>query len=226
MRAARKDGLATRQRLLDVAAAVFADKGYRDTTVGEICERAGVNTAAINYHFGGKDELYAAAWKNGFDEALRVYPPGGGVADDAPAEARFHGLISSLLHRVLSEGRLGHAGRLLVRELTHPTEAIEHVRNEAIRPLHERASGLIREMLGPQATETDLAFSAMSVIHQCLAIAMRTRRLPAFDRYVEIAAADIEALADHITEFSLAGLAAVRATHRMRAARARPRSGR
>ena len=179
MRAARKDGLATRERLLEVASAVFAEKGYRDTTVGEICERAGVNTAAINYHFGGKDELYAAAWQNAFNEALRVYPPGGEVADDAPCEQRFHGFISSLLHRVLSEGRLGHAGSLLVRELTHPTEAIDHVRHEAILPLHERASGLIHEILGPGATETDIAFSSMSVIHQCLATAMRTRRLPA-----------------------------------------------
>jgi AcrR family transcriptional regulator len=211
MRATRKDGLATRERLVEVASAVFAEKGYRDTTVGQICESAGVNTAAINYHFGGKDELYAAAWRNAFDEVLRAYPPDGGVAADAPVEKRFHGFISALLHRVLSEGRLGHAGSLLVRELTHPTEAIDHVRDEAIRPLHERVSGLIRELLGPSATETDLAFSAMSVIHQCLATAMRTRRLPAFDRYVEIAAADIPALADHIAEFSLAGLAAVRA---------------
>src|SRR5579862_3501720 len=49
----------TRERLLEAAGEVFAQKGFREATIREICSRAGANIAAINYHFGGKERLYA-----------------------------------------------------------------------------------------------------------------------------------------------------------------------
>jgi AcrR family transcriptional regulator len=56
----RQDGTATRQHILEVAGQVFAERGFADATSKEICERAGTNVAAVNYHFGSKDELYYA----------------------------------------------------------------------------------------------------------------------------------------------------------------------
>ncbi len=47
----------TRSDLLDAAAELFAAHGYHQTTHAEICERAGANIAAINYHFGDKEHL-------------------------------------------------------------------------------------------------------------------------------------------------------------------------
>src|SRR3954451_22724831 len=46
------ENLKTRQRLLEVAGEVFAEQGFKNATVREICKRAEANVAAINYHFG------------------------------------------------------------------------------------------------------------------------------------------------------------------------------
>src|ERR1700736_611736 len=48
----------TREKLLEVAEHVFADRGYQAATIREICVRAGANVAAVNYHFGDKLGLY------------------------------------------------------------------------------------------------------------------------------------------------------------------------
>ncbi len=207
----RKDGLQTQKKLLKVAAEVFAEKGYRDTTVAEICQRSGSNVAAINYHFGGKDSLYAAVWKKAFEEALAVYPPEGHLPADAPPAARLRALIHSHLHRILDHGRLGHAGQILLRELSCPTEVIHQVRRDLISPLQKLTRGIIMELLGPQASEQQIGFCEMSVIHQCLAIGFREGKLPAFLPKGRPIAEIIDALADHITRFSLAGIAVVQA---------------
>ena len=48
----------TAQRIVTAATELFASKGFDGTSTKEICEAAGVNIAAIHYHFGSKDELY------------------------------------------------------------------------------------------------------------------------------------------------------------------------
>ena len=48
----------TRQRLIESATRLFAERGFAKVTVREICKAARANVAAVNYHFGGKNGLY------------------------------------------------------------------------------------------------------------------------------------------------------------------------
>src|SRR2546428_6949515 len=59
----------TRAKLLEAAREVFADCGYYDTTIREICSRARTNIAAVNYHFGGKLGLYTAVLRQSVGSA-------------------------------------------------------------------------------------------------------------------------------------------------------------
>ncbi len=74
MRANRKDGVETRKRLLDAACGVFAAKGFEDASIAEICEDAGANVAAVNYHFGSKDALYVEVWRHTFETFMQALP--------------------------------------------------------------------------------------------------------------------------------------------------------
>src|ERR1700691_6458239 len=49
----------TRTSILDAAERLYADRGFADVTMRDIVAAAGVNLAAVNYHFGSKDELIA-----------------------------------------------------------------------------------------------------------------------------------------------------------------------
>lgn len=49
--------LSTKQKILQAAMDIIAAEGLEKTTVRKIAARAGVNIAAVNYHFGGKDAV-------------------------------------------------------------------------------------------------------------------------------------------------------------------------
>ena len=54
---------ATRQRLLDAAAQVFADRGFGRTSVEHVCEAAGFTRGAFYSNFTSLDELFLAMWE-------------------------------------------------------------------------------------------------------------------------------------------------------------------
>ncbi|MGH7629289.1 MAG: TetR/AcrR family transcriptional regulator [Gemmatimonadales bacterium] len=79
---ARRDGEATRQRLLRAALELFTANGFRATTTPEIAERAGVAEGTIYRHFSGKEhllnEVYRAAHRWAFGlvaETEGPHPP-------------------------------------------------------------------------------------------------------------------------------------------------------
>ena len=61
----------TRERLLRVACRQFADRGYQNTRIQDVCRLAGANIAAVNYHFGGKEGLYRAVWDHALEQTVR-----------------------------------------------------------------------------------------------------------------------------------------------------------
>jgi AcrR family transcriptional regulator len=188
---------------------VFAEKGFRDTTIADICEDAHSNTASVNYYYGSKDELYAEVWKKAFHEAIEKYPPDMQLALHATPEDRLRALVKSFLHRMLDSGELGYAGRILLMELANPTESIEHIKQDVTKPLRRRMIAILRDLLGEQADEQELMFCATSVIHQCLGFGFRRGKLPPPLRTFERSGL-IDALAEHITVFSLAGIATIK----------------
>lgn len=56
----REDGAETKAQLIQCAGRLIADQGYDRTTSKDICRLAGVNMAAVNYHFGSREGLYQA----------------------------------------------------------------------------------------------------------------------------------------------------------------------
>jgi len=217
--AQRKDGIETRERILVAAAEIFAAKGYQNAKVETICRRAKTNIAAINYHFGSKDHLYAEVWRRAFDAAQKAYPPEGGLGPEAPPEERLRGTIHSFVGKTVDPGRIGHAGKLLLREMVNPTDAIEQIKHDAIEPMHHRMNELMHELLGPEATDQQVLLSTLSVVHQCMAFGIRrfTGRMPPFVKFDAPTEQLVETLTDHITRFSLAGIQATREAIRLEA---------
>ncbi len=200
----------TRLRLLGAAGEVFAEKGFQRGTVREICSRAGANVAAVNYHFGGKKELYRQLLEHCFQEGLRRHPPPDDLSDTDAAEHALEAFIRSLVLRMLGEGRPGWLTRLMARELAEPTPALRAMVTNSIQPLLNRLMAIVRALLGPGAREEDVRFCALSVVGQCQHY---NRGRPVIEVLFPDLAYDpdgIEAMVRHIHTFSISAMRAYR----------------
>ena len=65
---ARMSGEERRRQIVEVACVMFADRGYRGTTVRDIAREAAINEAVIYQHFPSKEALFAASLNAKIDE--------------------------------------------------------------------------------------------------------------------------------------------------------------
>jgi TetR/AcrR family transcriptional regulator, regulator of cefoperazone and chloramphenicol sensitivity len=201
----------TRSRLLEAAGEAFAELGFQNTTVREICGRAGANIAAVHYHFGDKEALYEAVLEFTARQALAEFPIGGGVGADATPAEKLGAFVRNYLERLLNEGRPAWFGRVLAREMAEPTRALDRLAETFARPQFLRLREIVTELLGPAATEQSVRWCAFSVVGQCL---FHKHARPMIARLVPEQGynpADRAQIAAHITAFSLGAIAALRA---------------
>jgi AcrR family transcriptional regulator len=189
----------TRRHLLEAAGEVFAESGFRDATVREICRRAGANVAAINYHFGDKETLYVEVLRYAHGKALEKYP--------LLLQVKLHAFVLSLLSRIFDKGPTSWHGRLMSREMIEPTHALDSLIEERIRPLSKVLWKIIAEILHCPVTDERVLSCAFSVVSQCV---FYNHCRPAvgklFPAFLPDDPAAVALLADHITRFSLAAM--------------------
>jgi TetR/AcrR family transcriptional regulator, regulator of cefoperazone and chloramphenicol sensitivity len=196
----------TRQRLLDAAAEVFASKGFANTTVREICRKAGANIAAVNYHFGDKQKLYAAVFADSHPKAGNSFSPEEFAGLEG--EQRLREFIRRFMKHLLDPGRASCHGQLIAREMAEPTGMLDEFIETEVRPRVTLLQSIIRDLaaeLPPRA----IAKCSMSVVGQMLHY---HHSRPVIKRISPIYAdldQHIEELVDQITRFSLGGIRAI-----------------
>jgi TetR/AcrR family transcriptional regulator, regulator of cefoperazone and chloramphenicol sensitivity len=197
-------------RLLQSAEAVFAERGFRGATVREICKRARVNIATVNYYFGSKKNLYSAVLQYSLSAAVKTYPPDSGLDRETSPEDRLRAFIFSFLMRFLDESRVPWYGKLVTREMAEPTFALEKLVKNRIRPIFNQLLSIIGEILDQNPDDEKVRLCALSVIGQSLyyrhARPVILRLFPG----QKFGRDEIKHLAEHITSFSLSALKALK----------------
>lgn len=203
----------TRARILAAASEEFARHGYSGARIRAIVDAAGVNLAAVNYHFGGKDGLYRAtleALSRPADAALR----GALDARGKSAESRLRRLIFGLLDDGTPASAAPRLSRILAHEAMDPERRDDHLLREVMRPRIELLRAVVRELAGPRVPEEEIALAAAGIAGQCLIQQYERWAIDlVFPDAARISAARSE-LARHIADFSMAGIAALAQKHR------------
>ena len=199
----------TRDRILDEAEGLFAQKGYRAVTVREITRSAKCNVAGVNYYFGTKRDLYLEVFRSRWiPRALRIRKTfvelmAGEKARDVATVVR--ALAKSFLEGSMSEEERVRHHQLMARELAQPTEAFDLLVTRVMRPFLNELSHYLRPRNTGEAADESLMLSIWSimamVIHFTFAkeaiIRLSGRKYDPEFR---------ERLVDHIIRFALYGI--------------------
>jgi len=204
--AKREDGKITRNRLLNAACEIFAEKGYRNAKVAEICRRAGANVAAVNYYFGDKASLYSEAWQHAFNEYAM---PDSFMPAHTSLEDQLRHYIHSLIRNFMEKGLQGYFSRLYLMELANPTGLIQDTWHDLIEPRRQKLLGIICKIIGADTANETVLFCEMSIISQCRALLTINPKDLEYLLGQVLSQNLIKRLADHIASFSLAGIGAV-----------------
>ena len=197
---------ATRQLLLNAAAEIFAERGFRAASIREICTRAGANVAAVNYHFGDKEGLYLEVLKNTLRCTREKHPPDMGLMPGASAQEKFRAFVHSFLLRIFDTEPQACHGKLLAREMVEPTAALDALVEAEMRPMSAQLQKIVRQLLGKTASDKTVRLCTMSVVSQ---IVFYHHCRPVIERLhpeLRFTPSDIERLADHISSFSLGAI--------------------
>ena len=194
-----------RNKVLEAAGEVFAQKGFKAATIREICSLAGMNLASVNYYFGDKQQLYL--------EVVKLAHPGHLEVDEAvwtqdmPVADRLRVFVRSFVERLAKESDTSWQMRLFRREIIEPTPFCRETLKEFFRGRFSVLEKLVEEILPPATPAWQRHQICFSIIGQCVYFraAKNVVSMVIGDEEYD-AHYNSDDLTDHIIRFSLAAL--------------------
>lgn len=149
-----------RERLLQEATRIFAEKGFARASTREICQAAGANVAAIHYYFGDKEGLYRAVL---LEPIARI--TGAFALDDPsqPLEVAMRGLLGAFLSPLVEGGDMQWLMRIHLREMVEPTSMLKDVIEQNVVPHFRALVVLLAHHAGVAEPDDDLHRLAFAI---------------------------------------------------------------
>ena len=185
----------TRERLVEAASELFAERGYVGASVRDICNLARANPGAISYHFGGKRQLYRSVLRNAAAKlALAGAPPEGDGESDEVVDILQ--VARSLFRRLDSDPV---AVRLLLRDLADGGSLAV----EALEPGIRNALDVLQTVYGSSDAPRASAETGLLFLQLAAPVFMLAAIWPAVARPLELGGVDREALLHELTRRAL-----------------------
>ncbi len=196
----------TRDKLIEAAGQVFAERGYRGATIREICRRAGANVAAVNYTFGDKMGLYTEVLRHSMRAAGQAAAMTAALDSSLSPEGTIRGVIRARLMSLCRGPRPDWHIRLVMHEFSHPTPAMGRVVDEGMRPIYDRVRKAVGAIIGLPLDHETTRLSVNSIVGQILFYTFSQPVLARLQPELKLTPDQLDRIADHIADFSLAYL--------------------
>ena len=160
------------EKILEVAADLFSEYGYESTSIREICSKAKVNVASVNYHYKGKLGLGKAVIDYLFEDyekhLARLFPEGQ-IRNAEEWEKRLKGFIYNFISmNEENDPKLYNRSRLIFRELDNPSGLFETIYTKHLYPFQKKMLRYIKLALSEDVSETEVTMWFITILSQCI----------------------------------------------------------
>ncbi|SPF51656.1 hypothetical protein SBDP1_970017 [Syntrophobacter sp. SbD1] len=205
----KTDDHRTRSRLLDAAGIIFSEKGFEGATAREICDLAGINTAAVNYYFGGKEHLYIEVLREAHRRLVNFGALKTLAEDPLATVENLEGFFIGLLHSILDPSPNRWAVGVIMREMASHTEALAELVELQIRPTSRLFRIIISRLMELPVDHEAVVRGTLSTVAQFVFILQNRHVIELINPDLDLEGEGIDRMARHIWRFTVAGLRAV-----------------
>jgi AcrR family transcriptional regulator len=194
---------------LQAAEELFCEKGFDATSVRDITKAAGCNLAAVNYYFGGKENLYNAIFQKHLQSLRNVRITGVDRVMSQPQpslEDLIRSFATAFLEPLMDQSSGQRLIKLMIREMSDPRLPKKMFIEELAEPtLSVLSAGIAR--ICPRLSQEKIVLSIISIIGQLVHI-IRLNEMFDFSQIIDMHPPRVADMIDHIVEFSAAGIRA------------------
>jgi AcrR family transcriptional regulator len=195
----------TRERIMKAAERLFAEHGYEGTSIRAIVAKAGVNQAAINYHFDGKDGLYREVLRTAFRALTEEQLQNADAMKAMSREEALHDFMRRQLRPLAARDEISRFLRIFNWETVRPTPVFRKLISEEAAPFMGMATDLVRRFV-PEADQRTLVVAAIWLFGQCSVFVRNREQLAAPPIGLALDETAVEWLAQLITGWTIGGL--------------------
>jgi len=199
----------TKERILDEAETLFAEKGYHAVSVREITTAANCNLAAVNYHFGNKQNLYqevfSRRWQSRAERVQGSFHQSMADHDSPSPTIVIQALAQAFLEGPLQDEERRRHHLLIAQELSKPTEAFEHIVENTMRPFFEQLIHHLQNVMPKNTDQDQMRLNILSIFAMVLHFNFARPLITRITGH-EYDTAFKDQLVNHIINFSLNGL--------------------
>jgi AcrR family transcriptional regulator len=162
----------TRQALIRAGLKLFGEKGFEGTSTRALAATANANIGSIAYHFGSKEGLRTAC--AGFivetmkGMASRALAEAGEPADPEAARQQLLSALERMVAFMVASPEAGTIVQFILRELSHPTAALDVIYDGVFEPTHHRLCQIWAAATGEDAESERTRIAVFTMIGQVL----------------------------------------------------------
>jgi AcrR family transcriptional regulator len=203
-------GQRTGAQLIEIAGRVFAEQGFDGATGQDICRRAGVNSAAIVYHFGGMAGLHRAVLAEAQRRLVATETLAAAVRAERDPRRQLEAFLGLIVGALTSPVSQSWAGKLFSREWVTPSTVYGPAHDRTLAARWRMLKSIVGALTGRPANDPLVARGCISVMAPCaLLLLVNRRKLRRLMPQLHVSAASAPQLTRHLVDFALAGLRAI-----------------
>jgi TetR/AcrR family transcriptional regulator, regulator of cefoperazone and chloramphenicol sensitivity len=170
-------GERTRQRLIEAGVEIFGRYNFEATTTRMLADRAGVNLAAIPYHFNSKEGLYHAVVSHIVEQAAAAYRPAVAQINESLEKSDCSGsecfamlskVLNTMISTILGTPEAKSWAGIILREQMEPTTAFDIIYEGLMLPVLRCCLALVGRILHREPDDPETMLRVIAIVGQAL----------------------------------------------------------